>query len=213
MIHSQEAGLGHGLTPSAQPTALCLHNAAEVRGIFPPSLFQNCQVLSATSREKQISQSHHRLIELMQQWHANFPEQLRAPCQLTTGVTYFYRQGNPSSLMETVKRRQRGPFVPALEQKSHSRCDAPPPRLFPQPWMGHGGQGRLELGNPVLQQRGQNTATMQLRYHTYTTSGNIPEQFWAFPITNGLLASFRAATTRLPSGAVQPVSPAAAPAP
>lgn len=201
LIHSQEAGLSHGLTPSAQPTALCLHNTAEVRGIFPSSLFQNCQVLSSTSREKQISQSHHRLIEPMQRWHASFPEQLRAPCQLTTGVTYFYRQGNPSSLMETVKCRQRGPFVPALEQKSHSRCDAPPPRLFPQPWRAG---GRLELGNPVLQHRGQNTATMQLRYHTHATSGNIPKQFWAFPITNGLLASFGAAMTRLTSGAVQP---------
>lgn len=47
----------------------------------------------------------------------------------------------------------------------------------------------------------------------YATSGNIPKQFWAFPIINGLLASFGAATTRLPSGAVQPVSSAAAPAP
>lgn len=131
--HSQEAGLGHGLTPSAQPTALCLHNAAEVRGLFLSFLFQNCQVLSARSKEKQISQSHQRLIELMQRWHASFPEQLRAPCQLTTGVTYFYRQGNPSSLMETVKLGQRGHSMPALEQKSHSRCDAPPPRLLPQP--------------------------------------------------------------------------------
>lgn len=45
-------------TMPAQPMALCLHNAAELRGIFPSSLFQKCQVLSAGSKEREISQSH-----------------------------------------------------------------------------------------------------------------------------------------------------------